>query len=250
MNKKIRYKFIIVIPARYNSTRLPGKPLLNISGDPMIVKTFKRCLKVAKRSQIFVATENKKILEVCKKNKINCLMTSAKCLTGTDRIAEVAKKIKSKFYINVQGDEPLCDTRDLKKLIKEALKFPKTIINGYAAITNKKQFFSGNIPKVVFRNDGRLLYQSRAAIPTTKKHEFKKAWRQICIYSLPYEALKIFSKSKNKTILESIEDCELNRFLELGLEVKMIKMSNNSIAVDTKEDLKKVRNIFKRKKNI
>jgi len=247
MKKKKRFKYIIVIPARYKSTRLPGKPLLNISGEPMIVKTFKRCLKVSIRSQIFVATENKKILEVCKKNNIKCLMTSEKCLTGTDRIAEVAKKIKAEFYINVQGDEPLCDTQDLKKLIKEALKLPKTIINGYTKIKDKKQFLSGNIPKVVFRNDGRLLYQSRAGIPTTKKHEFKKAWRQVCIYSLPYEALKVFSKSKKKTMLESFEDCELNRFLELGLDVKMIKMSKNSIAVDTKEDLKKVRKIFKKK---
>ena len=97
MKKKKRFKYIIVIPARYKSTRLPGKPLLNISGEPMIVKTFKRCLKVSMRSQIFVATENKKILEVCKKNSIKCLMTSEKCLTGTDRIAEVAKKNKSRI---------------------------------------------------------------------------------------------------------------------------------------------------------
>ena len=110
-----------------------------------------------------------------------------------------------------------------------------------------KLFLSGHIPKVVFRKDGRLLYQSRAGIPTTKKLEFKKAWRQVCIYSLPKKALKIFSNLRKKTILESLEDCELMRFLELGLEVKMIKMSNNSISVDTKNDLKKIIKVLKRK---
>ncbi len=167
-------------------------------------------------------------------------MTSKKCLTGTDRIAELAKKIRADIYINVQGDEPICSIKDIKKLINYSKKFPKDIINGYAKIKKKKLFLSPHIPKVVFRNDGRLLFQSRAPIPTTKKFEFIKAWRQICIYSLPYKALKAFASVKRKTTLESIEDCELNRFLELGYEVRMIKMSDKSVSVDLKSDIKKV----------
>lgn len=242
----MKNKFLIVIPARYNSSRLPGKPLVKILGVPMLLRTYNQCLKVAPKKKIIVATDDKRILKLCNDNKINCLMTSKNCLTGTDRIAEVSKKIKAAVYINVQGDEPVCNIGDLKKLIKLALKYPKEIINGYTKITDKKQFYSGNIPKVVFRNDGRLLYQSRAGIPTTKKIEFKKAWRQVCIYSLPIKALEIFSNGRKKTTLENLEDCELVRFLELGLEVKMVKMSNKSISVDDKSDIKKVIKVLRK----
>ena len=93
---------------------------------------------------------------------MNCVITSKKCLTGTDRVAEVANKIKSDIYINVQGDEPICDVNDIKKLIKSSKKYPNRIINGYTKIKDKRLFFSKNIPKVVFRKDGRLLYQSRS----------------------------------------------------------------------------------------
>jgi len=206
----------------------------------MLIRTYQQCLKVVSRDKIFIATDDKRIQKLCDDNNMSCVMTSKRCLTGTDRIAELSKKIKASFYINIQGDEPICDTGDIKKLIKTAKKYPNRIINGYTKITDKKLFLSKHIPKVVFRNDGRLLYQSRSPIPISKKGKFTHAWRQVCIYSLPYKALKIFSKIKQKTILENIEDCELIRFLELGLEVYMIKMSNNSISVDTKKDLIKV----------
>ena len=108
-------------------------------------------------------------------------------------------------------------------------------------LKDKKLFYSGHIPKLVFRKDGRLLYQSRAPIPTTKDKKFVKSWRQVCIYSFPYKSLKKFSSIKKKTLLESIEDLESNRFIELGYKVKMLKMSDRSIAVDTMADLNKVR---------
>ena len=95
--------------------------------------------------------------------------------------------------------------------------------------------------------DGRLLYQSRASIPTTKNKEFVKSWRQVCIYSLPYKALMAFNSVKTKTPLESMEDCELIRFLELGYEVKLIKMSDKSISVDTKQNLREVRKLLSKK---
>ena len=233
-------KYYLVIPARYNSKRFPGKPLVDIYGIPMIIRTYNQCRKVVPESKILVATDDKRIQEVCLREKINVVMTSKKCLTGTDRIAEVAKKFKADFYINVQGDEPICNPNDIKKLLKTAKKNPRTIINGYTAIKNKKQFNSGDIPKVVFRKDGRLLYQSRAPIPTTKNKKFVNSWRQVCIYSLPYKSLILFKSVQSKTPLEKIEDCELLRFLELGYEVKMIKMSDESIAVDTKENLTEV----------
>jgi len=241
--------YYLVIPARYKSKRLPGKPLLDICGLPMIIRTYRQCAKVIPKSKILVATDDQRIKNVCQKENIKVVMTSKNCLTGTDRIAEVAKKFKAKFYLNVQGDEPICNTSDLRKLFKYAKKNPNKIINGYTKITNKKDFYSGHIPKVVFRKDGRLLYQSRAPIPTTKQKEYIYAWKQVCIYSLPYKSLKTFSSNRIKTPLESLEDCELLRFLELGHEIKMIKMSNKSISVDTKESLNLVRKIIKKQKN-
>jgi len=173
------------------------------------------------------------------------MMTSNKCLTGTDRVTEVAKKIKKKFYINVQGDEPICDPSDIKKIIKTAMKYPNKVINGFTEIKDKKMFNSPHVPKVIFRKDGNLIYMSRAAIPSNKKKSFTKGWRQVCIYSFPYKSLKVFSNLKKKTTLERIEDLELNRFIEIGYEVKMIEMSNRSVPVDTMDDLKKVKKLIK-----
>tara|TARA_B100000963_G_scaffold247647_1_gene216808 strand:- start:679 stop:1404 length:726 start_codon:yes stop_codon:yes gene_type:complete len=237
--------YLLIIPARLKSKRLPGKPLINIKGIPMIVRTFNQCNKVVSRPNILVATDSRKIQDICKIHKIKCLLTSKKCLTGTDRIAEVAKKIKKDFYINVQGDEPIINPHDIRKIINHAKKFPNKIINGYTKITNKELFFSPHIPKVLFRKNGSLIYQSRAPIPYNKDKKFIKAWRQICIYSFPYKSLKIFSKFKDKSEIEKIEDIELIRFLELGIDIKMVELSNKSIAVDTYKDLLKVRKLIK-----
>ena len=241
-------KFLVVIPARYQSKRLPGKPLAKIGGLPMIIRTYNQCIKVVSKDKVIIATDSLKIKKVCDEYKIKSLITSSKCLTGTDRVAEVAKKIKCKFYINVQGDEPFFNPNDLKKLIKEAEKKPMEIINGYTEIKDKKLFFSPSIPKVVFDKKGYLLYMSRGPIPSNKALEFKKAWRQVCAYSFPRKALFDFSKIKNKTPIEYFEDIEILRFLEQGYRVKMIKLSNKSLAVDNKEDLEKAKIYLKYKK--
>ena len=241
-------KFIVVIPARYKSKRLPGKPLAKIGGLPMIVRTYNQCRKVVRKDNIIVATDSVKIKKVCDEYKINSIITSSRCLTGTDRVAEVAKKINCNFYINVQGDEPFFNPYDLKKLINIAKKKPNEIINGYAEIKDKKLFFSSSIPKVVFDRKEYLLYMSRGPIPSNKKFVFKKAWRQICAYSFPKKALSDFTKIKNKTPIESLEDIEILRFLEQGYRVKMIKMSNKSLAVDNNEDLEKAKIYLKYKK--
>ena len=241
-------KYVVVIPARYKSKRLPGKPLANIGGLPMIVRTYNQCAKVISKDKIVVATDNLKIKNVCDEHNIKSIITSNNCLTGTDRVAEVAKKIKCNFYINVQGDEPFFNPNDLKLLIKQAEKKPKEVINGYTEIKDRKLFFSTSIPKVVFDKKGYLLYMSRGPIPSNKALEFKKSWRQVCAYSFPRKALFDFANSKNKTPIESLEDIEILRFLEKGYKVKMIKMSNKSMAVDNNEDLEKAKIYLKYKK--
>ena len=238
--------YIIVIPARYKSSRLKGKPLLDLNGVPMIIRTYRQCLKAVSAKKIYIATDNNLIKKVCNKEGAQVIMTSRNCLTGTDRVAEVSKKIHATTYINVQGDEPLFNPKDLKLLIKQSKKYPKKIITGYCEIDNKNLHKDPNIPKVVISPDNRLLYASRAPIPCNKKKQFVKGWRQVCAYAFPKNVLKIFTSVKKKTELEKIEDIEYLRFIELGLEVSTLKMSQMSLAVDTPHDVIKVKKLIKK----
>ncbi len=234
----------VIIPARYQSSRLPGKPLINICGLPMIVRTYQQCIKACPKEKVFVATDDDRIRQTCEDYGTQVIMTSPHCLTGTDRVAECAESLGADVFLNVQGDEPVFNPEDLKLLVHSIDQFPNEVINGYCAIKDEEQFRSGNIPKVVFRPDGRLLYMSRAGIPSTKGHEFVKSWRQVCAYAFPKKALKDFSQVTHKTELEKMEDIEILRFLELGWEVRMVEMSDTSIAVDIPDDVLKAEKAY------
>lgn len=237
-------KYVVVIPARYQSLRLPGKPLVDIHGKSLLQRTYEQCIKVVEKENVYVATDNSAIYEHCTALDIQVVMTSEDCLTGTDRIAEFSGKFDADVYINVQGDEPLMNPADILKVIAAAQKYPNDVINGFVAIDDEKNYHSLTIPKVVFRPDGRLLYMSRSPIPGNKQGVFEKSWRQICVYAFPKKALEDFSSLKRKTVLEQEEDIEILRFLEMGYELRMIELSNDSIAVDTPEDLETVKKIL------
>lgn len=238
--------YLVVIPARYHSSRLPGKPLIEIMGVPMIIRTYRQCLKVVPAELIVVATDDSRIEAACKAENINVIFTSSECLTGTDRVAEVAQLIEVDTYINVQGDEPIFNPKDLKKLIDVSQNRPMDVINGYCSISSEDMFRSPSTPKVVFRADGSLLYMSRAGIPAGKDLKLSKAWRQVCAYAFPRNALIEFAKTKNKTTLEEIEDIEILRFLEIGWDVQMISMTDRSIAVDNPDDIFRVESLIKK----
>lgn len=231
--------YSVIIPARYQSSRLPGKPLVDLCGLPMVVRTYQQCIKACPPEKVYVATDDERIRETCKLYGIQVIMTSSDCLTGTDRIAECAQYLEADIFINVQGDEPVFNPKDLELLISNLAKYPGEILNGYCEINDEELFRSGSVPKVVFRPDGRLLFMSRAPIPSNKQHTFERAWRQVCAYAFPREALKDFSSVSEKTALESIEDIEILRFLELGWEVRMIELSSESVAVDNPEDIQR-----------
>jgi 3-deoxy-manno-octulosonate cytidylyltransferase (CMP-KDO synthetase) len=238
-------KTAIVIPARYQSSRLPGKPLTMLRGKPMIIRTYGQCLKAFPAEQIYVATDDQRISKVCEEQGIKVLMTSTECRTGTDRVAECSRHLDADQFINVQGDEPLFNPKDLEKLIEAAKAFPGEVLNGYCLLEEDNLFYSGQVPKVVFRPDGRLLYMSRAPIPTNKNQSFVKAWRQVCAYVFPRSALASYVEKGHKTMLEEIEDIEILRFLELGWDVRMIKLSNKSVPVDNPEDIAKVERLIR-----
>ena len=238
-------KIVAIIPARYNSTRLPGKPLKDIEGQTMLFRVWSIVSKTLNYKNIYVATDDLRIADHCKKKKINYIMTSNNCLTGTDRIAEASKKIKADIYINIQGDEPLLKKKDIIKVINIAKKNPKTVLNCMTKIINKDDFINKNVPKVIFDKYKNLVYMSRASIPSNKYGKFMLAYKQICIYSFPKKSLRLFGNKTKKSFFEKIEDIEILRFLENDFRVQMIELKSSSISVDNLSDLIKVRKIIK-----
>jgi len=247
---------LIVIPARFKSARLPGKPLRKIGGETMIKRVYNKC--VVTGLDTVVATDDAKIARECADNDIEVVMTSEHCLTGTDRVAEVAS-IKTKQYvgyINVQGDEPFVNPNDILKIAEEMTPrvFDRTtdeVFCGMCRITEKEQYYSPHVPKIVFNQDkpdhsGLLRYISRAPIPAVKEScEWPEgnAWKQVCIYGFKWWHLERFAEQKEKTTLEYIEDIEILRFLEMGINVRMIMIEGSPMAVDTEEDLKKANDL-------
>jgi 3-deoxy-manno-octulosonate cytidylyltransferase (CMP-KDO synthetase) len=234
----------VIIPARYESTRLPGKPLILINGIPMIMRTYNQVRKAVDPKNIYVATDDDRIKYLCDKNKINCLMTSKSCLTGTDRVYEASKQLHHDYFINVQGDEPILNPNDISALIKYCNKEDFYAVNGYTKIKNEEDYHSISIPKLVIDENENLMYMSRSPIPGSNKKEMITAYRQICIYSFSKQALTDFSSRKEKCYFEKIEDIELLRLLEMGKKVKMILMSDQSVSIDNPEDVFKVERII------
>ena len=236
---------VIIIPARYTSSRFPGKPLVDILGKSLIQRVWELCCLAIPSRSVFVATESDVIKKHCEELDIQVIMTTSDCLTGTDRVYQASKCVDADFIVNVQGDEPLVSPDDIIKIIKSFHENPDFVHCGMCPILSGKDFHSSSVPKVVTRNDGRLLYMSRAEIPTDKKLSFSKAMRQVCIYAFPQKALKLFGEYNTKSALESIEDIEILRFLELGYEVQMVEVSSSSIAVDYPKDINRVVKVLK-----
>ena len=240
MIKRKLKNFIIVIPARYKSSRFPGKPLAKILGKTMINRVWEICTKVLPKKKIIIATDDFKIANHCKDIGMLYIMTSSKCLTGTDRIIEVAKKVEADFYINVQGDEPLIKKSDILTVIKEAKKNPNLVLNAMTKIQSKKDYDDVAVPKIVFNKNKELLYASRSPLPGSKNKIYKDGYRQVCIYSFPKNILKKKIPHNKKSRLEKNEDIEILRFIENNVKVKMINVSSSSIAVDFPKDIKRV----------
>mgnify|MGYP003776064293 CR=1 FL=1 len=241
-------EILTVIPARLQSTRFPEKPLALIDDVPMVVRTYRQCVSVASEEHCLVATDSQVIVDVCSRFGIRTCLTSVDCLTGTDRVAEVALRFPQySAYLNVQGDEPIFNPADISDLVECYKETQVDVVGGYTPITNSSDFIDMSVPKVVVAGDGTLLYMSRNAIPGNKTGEFRFGYRQVCAYIFSGVALQIFSSAKAKTPLESEEDIELLRFLELGVPVKMVKLSDESISVDYPEDIGLVLDELKRK---
>lgn len=230
----------IIIPARYASSRFPGKPLALIAGKTLIQRVWERCLGVVPTQHIFVATEDERIREHCAGFGAETVMTSSECLTGTDRVAEAAERIGCDLAINVQGDEPLISPDEVNVVLQALKRTPEVVHNAYCPIQTESEFRSRNVPKVVFRPDGTLLYMSRAPVPGTKDDRFVVGYRQVCIYGFSRQHLALFAGHGKKTPLEQLEDIEILRFMELGVPIQLSALTRSTHAVDVPEDIQKV----------
>ncbi len=230
---------LIVIPARYKSSRFPGKPLADIAGKSLIRRVWERCLQAASAEDVLVATDDDRIREHCDRHGMRVRMTGD-CLTGTDRTWKAVEALGIEDVVNVQGDEPLISPDDIRAVVRAYESDPCAVYCGMCEIVDEADFRSPTVVKIMTAPDGRLLYASRAPIPTDKRHGYAGAMKQVSIYAFSRKHLAAFANHGKKTPLEAIEDIEILRFLELGFPVRMVRVTQSSIAVDHPEDVARV----------
>ena len=241
-------KIIGVIPARYLSSRFPGKPLADICGKPMIYWVYNQALKVENFDSVYVATDDERIKKACEDNNMNVIMTSSTHKTGTDRVGEVARKIDADLYVNIQGDEPLIEPETINKAILPFFENKELeVVNLMTKIKDPVDALNCTVPKVITNKDNIGIYLTRAMAPYPKGSINYDFYKQVCVYGFRPEALEFFCNSERGKI-ESIEDIEILRFIEAGYKVQYIEVDSDTVAVDTEKDLEKVKSLMKRKK--
>lgn len=230
---------VILIPARFASSRYPGKPLVKLLGKPMILWVAELASRAVGIANVYIATDNEDIRETVVGAGFNAVMTG-EAITGTDRLAEAANKIDASIFINLQGDEPLVDPEDIQKILNVKLANPTKVINGFTYLDAQEKANNVNIPKVITNEKDELIYMSRAPLPGFKEPDKKpkRYKKQVCIYAFNKDELNLFRNFGRKSELENFEDIEILRFLELGVAVQMVETKAGSYAVDTPEDVK------------
>ena len=243
-------KAICVIPARYSSTRLPGKPLKDICGKPMICRVWERASRAKSVAEVIVATDDERILQAVEKNFGRAMMTRADHKTGTDRLAEVAEKFSdAEVIVNVQGDEPLIEPSLIDDLVAEFVKDKNLQMATVATeLTDADEMKNPNNVKVVLAGNNDALYFSRALIPFPRNAGKSKIFKHIGIYAYRRNFLLAYAKME-PTPLEQSESLEQLRALENGFKIRVIKSSCRFVGVDTEEDLKLVNEIYRREES-
>lgn len=250
---------VAIIPARYGSTRLPGKPLATIGGKPMIQHVYESAAQARGLDRVLVATDDRRIEEVVRGFGGEVMMTSKDHASGTDRLAEVARKIKAEWFVNVQGDLPFIQSETISKTIAP-LRHDPSIPMGTAStpIYRKEEWLNPNVVKVVTDAGGFALYFSRAAIPywrnrisqpgrrkTEVVREHVWGHRHIGLYVYQRKFLLKISRLK-PTALEQTEGLEQLRVLANGHRIYVVEVDDGSVEVDTAEDLKEAEKYLQR----
>ncbi|MDH4218454.1 MAG: 3-deoxy-manno-octulosonate cytidylyltransferase [Candidatus Aminicenantes bacterium] len=235
-----------IIPARYGAKRFPGKPLALIGGKPMIQRVYEQTQEAELLRRIIIATDDERILEVCRAFGAEVQMTSSDHQSGTERVAEVAEKLETPIIINIQGDEPLLRGQMIDDLIK-ALQDNSVPMATLAAKVNDLHLMDDrDIVKVVVDKDGYALYFSRAPLPFQPSDYF---WQHVGIYGYQRNFLLEFRKMPVSR-LERCEKLEQLRALENGFKIKVIETDSPTLSVDTPQDIIKLEKYLETRRDV
>jgi 3-deoxy-manno-octulosonate cytidylyltransferase (CMP-KDO synthetase) len=238
-------KVVGVIPARFDSTRLPGKPLKDICGKPMLWWTYNQVSKVVSIDELYVATNSNVIYEMCKENKMNVLMTGEH-ETPTDRVYEVSTLVDGDMFVFVGGDEPLIDSESIDAVIPKTDVPEIYVSNAMTTIKTAPEVIDSTNIKVVVNESSEGLYVSRSPLPYPKgslDFEYKKF---VGISVLSRTALEIYHNTP-RSKLENIEECDLIRFITKHIVIHFVDVNCRSVSVDTQKDLDFVRSVMSEK---
>ena len=237
-------KIVGVIPARYRSNRFPGKPLADICGKPMIWWVYQQLAKAKGIDEVYVATDDERIVRVCERENLNVVMTSEECPTHLERLYEVSTKIDADFYINVNGDEPLIESRCIEDLIpKDVDPESSYVANGMMVLRDPIDAIDSSKIKIAVDMQGYGMYMARSPIPFPKARANYQLKKFVGVQCFTKKALEFVHMTPRGEI-ESIEDIDEFRFLENGHKIKFILTEANTLSVDTPKDLQKVASII------
>jgi len=251
---------IAIIPARFASTRLPGKPLLEIAGKPMLLHVIERTARSATVTRVVVATDDERIVEVVRSAGHEAWLTSSEHRNGTERLAEVARSVNEEIVVNVQSDEPMIDGTTIDAAVKPLLEDGSLMMSTIAEpLERPGDALDPGVVKVVIDNAGNALYFSRAPIPFPRdeatqhgtiraameaRHDVDPMFlKHTGLYAYRREFLLKYSLL-TPTPLESRESLEQLRALEHGYQIRVVRVMSSSIGVDTPEDLDRVRRLM------
>ncbi|WP_308924977.1 3-deoxy-manno-octulosonate cytidylyltransferase [Janthinobacterium sp. J1-1] len=239
-NGKLNPRLAIVIPARYASTRLPGKPLLDILGKPMVQHVYERALEVPGVDTVVIATDDQRVADAVRGFGGRCVMTSPDHPSGTDRLAEVMRTVDADIYINLQGDEPLVRPADIA-LLAEGMRVDSAVqVGTLCHAIDAQEARNPNTVKVVLAANGDALYFSRAAIPFARDDAPASYLKHVGVYAYRRDVLAAYS-ALPAAMLEQAEKLEQLRLLAAGLRIRAFQVAPSGPGVDTHECLARVR---------
>ncbi|HUE55502.1 MAG TPA: 3-deoxy-manno-octulosonate cytidylyltransferase [Candidatus Udaeobacter sp.] len=242
-----RPNVIVVIPARYGSTRLAGKPLISLAGKPMIQRVYERAKMAQRVDQVIVATDDERIVKAVEGFGGQARMTRPDHRTGTERVAEVAAHVEGDVFVNVQGDEPLLDPAAVDTAVGALLEEPAASVSTVAVpIKTPGDIMDPNVVKTVLDFDGNALYFSRAPVPWVRDTASKiqvRHLKHLGLYVFQREALLEYPTLPQGE-LERIEQLEQLRWMENGWKIRVAEVEHDAVSVDVPEDVARVEKLL------
>jgi 3-deoxy-manno-octulosonate cytidylyltransferase (CMP-KDO synthetase) len=236
-------KTIAIIPARLGSTRLPGKMLREIAGEPLIARVYRSVRSCPLLQNVLIATDSEEILQFCKQERFNVQLTSAACRNGTERVQEISKSITADVYVNVQGDELLARAEHITTLL-ELMEESEAQVGTLKTPSTVEDSHNPNAVKVVTDKNGYALYFSRSVIPYDRDGIKPTYFKHLGFYAYRKAALDCYM-AWPESPLELSERLEQLRFLENGIAIRVAETPFDTIRVDTPEDLRRAEEILR-----